>query len=487
MFRNTTAHANADALSQLPLPEEPAKVISEPELVLLAEHLADSPVTANDSRSWTQRDTKLSRVLYYVRHGWPTEGDTNLEPYSSRRLELSHFEGCVLWGSRVVVPPPGRQAVLQELHEGHPGITRMKALSRMYVWWPGISSDIEKSVRQCHECQEMQSTPPVAPLNPWKWPTRPWARLHLDFLGPFEGKNILVVIDAHSKWIEAVCTPSTSSASVIEVIRTLFAQFGVPEMVVTDNGTGFVSTVSKQNLGQSGRHSPSGPFLQPLLHYLNSPLRKAIRGWAIRCGSRVLDPIALQKLFKLTGYLLKRLPAHHQPSCYWPRSRLDLLRPNTAERVEEKQQQQKAQHDRKALPRTFRVGDTVFMKNFGAGRRWLPGQVVEMSGPVSFHVLLEDGRCKRCHQDQLRSRVVDDGEPDASQGELDSSFPITSPSSSAEVPPIPRSTEPCQPTRSSLSTDQPESHATVQPTKTTAQRYPQRHRKPREWFEPGAS
>ena len=154
VIRNTTAHANADALSRLPLPEEPAKTTSEPELVLLAEHLADSPVTASDIRAWTERDTKLSRVLQYVQQGWPTEGDAEVEPYSSRRLELSCFEGCVLWGSRVVVPPPGRQAVLQELHEGHPGINRMKALSRMYVWWPGISSDIEKSVRLCRECQE---------------------------------------------------------------------------------------------------------------------------------------------------------------------------------------------------------------------------------------------------------------------------------------------------------------------------------------------
>ena len=137
----------------------------------------------------------------------------------------------------------------------------MKALSRMYVWWPGISSDIEKSVRQCPECQEMQSSPPVSPLNPWKWPTRPWARLHLDFLGPFEGKNLLVVIDAHSKWIEAVCTPSTSSASVIEVMRTLFAQFGVPEMIVTDNCTGFVSSEFEQFLKSNGvKHTTSAPY-----------------------------------------------------------------------------------------------------------------------------------------------------------------------------------------------------------------------------------
>ena len=149
VFRSTTAHANADALSRLPLPEEPAKTVLEPELVLLAEHLADSPVTASDIRSWTKRDQKLLKVLYYILHGWPTEGDAHLEPYPARRLELSHYDGCILWGSRVIVPPSGREAVLRELHEGHLGITRMKALSRMYVWWPGISSSIEKSVRQC--------------------------------------------------------------------------------------------------------------------------------------------------------------------------------------------------------------------------------------------------------------------------------------------------------------------------------------------------
>ena len=52
------------ALSRLPLPVEPAKLELEPELVLLAEHLADSPVMANDIRISTECDTKLSRVLY---------------------------------------------------------------------------------------------------------------------------------------------------------------------------------------------------------------------------------------------------------------------------------------------------------------------------------------------------------------------------------------------------------------------------------------
>ena len=47
----------------------------------------------------------------------------------------------------------------------------------------------------------------------------------------------LVLIDTHS---EAFCTPTATSAAVIEELRPLFAKFGIPETVVTDNGTCFV-------------------------------------------------------------------------------------------------------------------------------------------------------------------------------------------------------------------------------------------------------
>ena len=68
VFRNTTAHANADALSRLPLPEQPAKVFEEPELVLLAEHLNESP----------ERRPEVGRVLQYIQQGWPSDGDQRL-------------------------------------------------------------------------------------------------------------------------------------------------------------------------------------------------------------------------------------------------------------------------------------------------------------------------------------------------------------------------------------------------------------------------
>jgi len=174
-FRGTKEHANANALSRLPLPEVKREHVL-PELVLLTEHLDDSPVTSKQIKSATVKDKQLSTIVQYLQKGWPTvRPDDELRPYFSRRFELSLYDGCVLWGSRVVVPPPYRQAVLTELHDGHPGMARMKSLARMYVWWPGISADIETLVRKCHACQQLQSDPAVAPLRPWSWPTRPWA------------------------------------------------------------------------------------------------------------------------------------------------------------------------------------------------------------------------------------------------------------------------------------------------------------------------
>ena len=55
--------------------------------------------------------------------------------YSSKRLELTELDGCIVWCGRVLIPEPGRKHILAELHSGHLGRSRMKALARMFVWW----------------------------------------------------------------------------------------------------------------------------------------------------------------------------------------------------------------------------------------------------------------------------------------------------------------------------------------------------------------
>ena len=80
---------------------------------------------------------------------------------------------CLLQGTRVVIPPSLREKVLQELHEEHQGISKMKALSCICVWWPTIDRDLELLVKLCEPCIEVKSVPQSVDLHPWMWPSRP--------------------------------------------------------------------------------------------------------------------------------------------------------------------------------------------------------------------------------------------------------------------------------------------------------------------------
>ena len=114
--------ANADALILLQLKTCETEVPRPPELV---------HVTYSQIGVWTDRDPTLSKVRKWVQEGWPARAqrDPDLQPYCQRRDEVSTEGGCLLWGSRVVVPPRGRKRALSILHKALPGIVRMKALA----------------------------------------------------------------------------------------------------------------------------------------------------------------------------------------------------------------------------------------------------------------------------------------------------------------------------------------------------------------------
>jgi hypothetical protein len=167
----------------------------------------------------------------------------------------------VLRGSRVVVPTTLKGKVLELLHDGHPGVVRMKMLARQYVWWPGIDKGVKDRVKACAFCQESQKAPPQAPLHPWEWPEKPWVRIHADYAGPFMGSMFLILVDAHSKWMEVYPTGSSSSQITIEKLRLCFASLGLPEQLVTDNGPSFISEDFKQFMKKNGiQHIRTSPY-----------------------------------------------------------------------------------------------------------------------------------------------------------------------------------------------------------------------------------
>ena len=131
-FRPTKAHANADALSRLPLKSTESKEMKAD--LFSVRQIEALPVTSVPLKRATSRDPILSKVLMYTKQGWPDRVDESLKPYWNRRTELTLEDDCIMWGIRVVVPTKLQDKVLEELHRVHMGISKAKALARSHIW-----------------------------------------------------------------------------------------------------------------------------------------------------------------------------------------------------------------------------------------------------------------------------------------------------------------------------------------------------------------
>ncbi|XP_052824436.1 uncharacterized protein K02A2.6-like [Octopus bimaculoides] len=127
--------------------------------------------------------------------------EINDEVNKFRKLSnsLSICHGCLIHGSRVVIPHSLQPKIHNLLHLGLFGMERMKQLARTVVYWPGIDAAIEIASRRCDSCNEHQMQPSKPPVHPWILPEKPWSRLHLDHAINFMGRDWLVITDAYSK------------------------------------------------------------------------------------------------------------------------------------------------------------------------------------------------------------------------------------------------------------------------------------------------
>ena len=159
-FRPTNEHGNADGLSRLPLPEGSLEETCADPTVFNISQIDALPVTVAKLRAATASDCVLSKVCRYVKHGWPPEVPDKLRPYLNQQHELTVENGCVMWGIRVLIPEKLRKKLLREFHTDHPGATRMKAIARSYMWWPGLDRDLEDLAKACVDCKSTKKAPP---------------------------------------------------------------------------------------------------------------------------------------------------------------------------------------------------------------------------------------------------------------------------------------------------------------------------------------
>lgn len=217
------------------------------------------PLCASDIARENRHD--LSKVMHLTLVGWPAHvSDSNLRPHTDKKDQLSTDQVCLLWGSRVVVLPKYRKSLLSDLHEGHLGITHMKAVARSYLWWPGLEQDIQQCVSQCSPCEAVRNMPAAAPLIPWSWAMAPWERIHVDY-AEINKQHFLLITDVHSKWMKVFPTQFMTAKKTIDLLRHLFAAYGLPRELVSDNGPPFASSQFETFLRNNGvKHTLSPPY-----------------------------------------------------------------------------------------------------------------------------------------------------------------------------------------------------------------------------------
>lgn len=140
-----------------------------------------------------------------------------------------------------------QRCMLKEFHIEYPGIFRMKSLMRCYTYWPKMDQDIKNLVKSCRGWTLAAKSLPIKIL-PWLKTDIPWSRIYIDFTGLLNRAYYLVVVDSYTKWPEILKCRRPTTVVMINFLHKIFGRFGVPDSIVSDNGTQFTSSEFKFSL-----------------------------------------------------------------------------------------------------------------------------------------------------------------------------------------------------------------------------------------------
>ncbi|XP_049874501.1 uncharacterized protein K02A2.6-like [Pectinophora gossypiella] len=292
-----------------------------------------------------------------------------------------------------------RSQILDQLHDNHDGIVITKALARSYFWWPAIDRQIEEMIRECPICAEYRNMPPKV-THQWIRPEKAWSRLHIDYAGPFQGKVFLIVIDAFSKWPEVKIVSSMNSITLIKVLREIFVQQGIPDTIVSDNGRSFTSQEFKNFLAANNvKHVSVAPYhpasngqAERTVQTIKTKLKKfSSEPWDIKLSKMLYGLRTTPN--SVTGTSPAELLNKRKFKTKW-----DNLNPLS---MKNNEQVKAIENNEKIQPRTFRIGQQVYVRNYCGNTRWLKGTVEKIIGACRYLVRW-NGRLLMRHINQIQ-------------------------------------------------------------------------------------
>ena len=159
---------------------------------------------------------------------------------------------------QLAVPKALRQRVMTLAHagvmSGHQGAHRTHERVAASFWWPGMSGDVTRFCHSCDVCQRTISKGrvPKVPLGKMPVIDTPFKRVAVDIVGeivPASSRGhryILTVVDYATRYPEAIALKNITTTTVAEALVGIFSRVGIPEEILSDQGTQFTSNLMKE-------------------------------------------------------------------------------------------------------------------------------------------------------------------------------------------------------------------------------------------------
>lgn len=239
----------ADFLSRHPIEHHPSKreqTIAEEYVNYLTHASIPKTMTIEEVAQETSQDPTLLTVINALRtNKWHDEGkETDQRLFHTLylcRSELAVADNLpiILKGHQIVLPQSLHDRVIDIAHSGHQGIIKTLSLLREKIWIPNMQNRVENAVNNCMQCQISTPKTTREPLRMSPLPSAPWTELSADFGHLPNGQYILVVTDEYSRYPVVEILDAIPGRSVIPRLDKIFAEFGIPKTLKTDNGPPF--------------------------------------------------------------------------------------------------------------------------------------------------------------------------------------------------------------------------------------------------------
>lgn len=191
---------------------------------------------------WKHRKAQSDNLAcdIILQDGWPKISIPPLvKPYSwESQGNLTVGDGLLLYDSHIVISTALQGETLKKLHEGYQSIVRcgLRANTCICVWW----------ARPVQAYQWLSANVQIAFVRPLHPRNRWFLHLCLNIPGrklahSYKGVNYLVIINYFSCYPDIVLLKTTTSDTIIATMKSIFARYGIPDTVVSNNGPQFSS------------------------------------------------------------------------------------------------------------------------------------------------------------------------------------------------------------------------------------------------------